>query len=117
MNVLSLFFNVMLLTKSVINIISSICFARNGLLIASHISGFAYDTRDCSEKSILAKENNDSIYVSKGLCYIIGKCSLLQKCYFSGDIISVLCKCLIILFNFMILFFNVVCIECKVKVL
>jgi hypothetical protein len=44
--------------KSSINILSLICFTRNGFLITSPISLMRY----CSEKSILAKQINVSIY-------------------------------------------------------
>jgi hypothetical protein len=52
------------LIKSLINMVSMIHFAWNGLLIASHILGLAFDVI-LPEKSILANQINDSIYVSK----------------------------------------------------
>ena len=49
------------LVKSLINILSLICFARNGLFIASHISSLWCEI--ALEKFFLAKQINYSIYI------------------------------------------------------
>jgi hypothetical protein len=90
--IFDMFFNVTLqwrhwchLPKSLINILSLICFAQRGHLLSYLTSQTSPSMQDCSEKSILSKPINDSIYlfflILEKHLFLLEPIVLVMSCY------------------------------------